>query len=179
VLAYDVPGDLVEIGTFTGETAALIGKVAHGEARGAPRRVHVYDTFDAMWGAADPLASTLRAFAELGAPPPEVHRGRFEQTLPQALPERIAFAHLDTGCGRDPQAHADQIAWLLELVYPRLAPGAIVSLMDYHDPVEHQAMICPNPGVKPGADRFLADKPEKVSVLHGGDYGHGYFRRAR
>src|SRR4051812_10022447 len=42
LLAYDVPGDFIEIGCFTGQTAVLISRVLHGESK-SPRTMHVYD----------------------------------------------------------------------------------------------------------------------------------------
>src|SRR5262245_55826411 len=43
VLAYDVPGDLVELGTLRGSTAVLIESVIRMFGRG--QALHVYDTF--------------------------------------------------------------------------------------------------------------------------------------
>ena len=184
VLAYDVPGDVVEIGTLRGETAALLGRVVAGH--GVGRAVHVYDAFlDSS--PADVAASA----AAVGAPPPAVHAGWFRDTLPAELPDRVCFTHVDVHW---PGADADleaTVAHVLGAVYPRLAHGSVVVIADYCDPAAYNRPGChfphaiatrawwnPYPAIASACDAFLRDKPERMSPLYGGCFSHGYFRKA-
>jgi hypothetical protein len=65
----------------------------------------------------------------------------------------------------------------LESVYPRMSPGAGCLLMDYHDPAITVRGNDENPGLKKACDEFFKDKEEKVFVLYGNQYSHGYFRK--
>ena len=177
VLAYDVPGEVLEVGTFTGETAVLLAKVLEGEGQRARRELHVYDAFRPMWNSGNPRTQLAANFDALGLTQPHVHEGFFAETIPSQLPERVAFVHLDCGFGGDPKEHAEEITRLLTHLYPRMSKGAICSLVDYSDPREVDRVTDSNPGVKPGCDRFLADKPEKPSILYAAEYGHAYFRK--
>jgi O-methyltransferase len=176
VLAYQVPGDLVEVGCFTGQTAVLFAKVLAGEGDGS-RKLHVYDSFEGLWDTPNPLQSLKDNFAAHGLSLPELHAGWFKETIPSQLPEAISFAHIDCGWGGDPAEHGKVIHEVMSHIYPRLARGAICSIVDYSDPREVPEVEDANPGVKPAFDAFLANKPEKVSVLYGCEYGHGYFRK--
>lgn len=175
ILAYDVPGEIVEFGSFAGESAVLMATVVKGESAG--RVMHVYDTFSPAWHERDPRGRLLQRFQERDLPAPIVHQGYFEETIPAQLPERLAFVNIDCGYGGDPMKHAETMVHLLTHAYPRMARGAICALVDYVAPnVDHYATT-ENPGVQIGCDRFMADKPEKISVMHAGEYGHAYFRK--
>lgn len=176
VLAYQVPGDFIEVGTFTGSSAVLITRVIAGEAT-TPRTLHVYDSFVAHWGEPDPRGRLEANFRERKLMLPAIHQGTFSETMPAQLPQQIAFVNIDCGFGGDPRQHADTIGSVLEAVYPRLAQGAVVSLIDYWDAAETAGVMNVNPGVHLGCTRFLADKPERVSVLYAAEYLHGYFRK--
>ncbi|MET0284186.1 MAG: TylF/MycF/NovP-related O-methyltransferase [Polyangiales bacterium] len=174
VLAYDVPGDLIELGTFVGYTGVLIGKVLQAEGDGT-RTLHLYDTFTPLWNEPDPRAACERNFRDHGLPLPSMHAGLFHDTLPTQLPAKVSFVHVDCGWGTDADEHGRVIRDAMAEVYPRLSRGAICSLIDYgsrEDLPENQ-----NPGVKPAIDAFLADKPEEISVLYAAEYGHAYFRK--
>ncbi|HEU5321017.1 MAG TPA: TylF/MycF/NovP-related O-methyltransferase, partial [Methylomirabilota bacterium] len=113
---------------------------------------------------------TLAAnFRRHGLRPPEIHAGWFQDTLPTRLPDRICFAHLDGD-------YYDSIMVSLAHVYPRLSPGAVCLIDDYHDPSFGPGWNL-LPGVKKACDEFLADKPERVSMLYAAEYSHGYFRK--
>jgi O-methyltransferase len=174
VLAYDVPGDLIELGTFVGYSGVLIGKILKEEGDGT-RALHLYDTFTPLWNEPDPRAACEKNFVQNGLEVPQLHVGLFAETLPSQLPERVSFVHVDCGWGTDAEEHGRVIRAAMEQVYPRMPRGAICSLIDYGSPEdvpENQ-----NPGVKPAIDAFLADKPEKISPLYAAEYGHGYFRK--
>lgn len=175
VLAYQVPGEIIEVGTYTGETAVLMQNVIDGED--PSRRLHVYDSFESSWGSAVPLEDLKQNFRKYSGKLPRIHQGRFEKVMPQELPDRIALVHLDCGFGGPPAEHEAVLRFVLTHIYPRLSPGAICSIVDYWD-ADLQVGVPPaNPGVKPALDGFLVEKPERVSALYAGEYAHGYFRR--
>jgi O-methyltransferase len=183
VLTFGVPGDVVELGSHGGSSAALFQLVL--DQFDPARRLHVYDAF--VRPPADVLLSNFR---ELGLRTPEVHAGWFSDTLPGQLPERVCFAHIDLGPGRSPAALEDDVRLCLEAVYPRLSPGAVVLLADYCEPDVYdrpgyhfpRAVLSRRqwhlyPQVKRACDAFLAGKPEQVFALYGGAYSHGFFRK--
>lgn len=181
VLVYDVPGDFVELGCNAGLSAVLFQKIIsyYDESR----ELHVYDSFEGLPDAKSADGDTsfkkgemrttkdtlISNFKSAGLKPPHVHVGWFDKTLPTELPEIIAFSHLDGD-------FYDSLKVSLDYVYPRLSKGAVCLIDDYCDP-----SVCniwnKLPGVKRACDEFLADKPEKVSVLHAGEYAHGFFHK--
>ncbi|MCA9582556.1 MAG: hypothetical protein KC416_12230, partial [Myxococcales bacterium] len=176
VCAYGVSGAFVEIGCFIGETAQVIGTVM--KEHGVDGPLFLFDSFEKDFGhsGAD-LQRVLRQNlerAQLKAP--SIVAGRFEETLLTHLPDKIAFCHIDCGFGGDPSLHADVVELCLQQVYPKLSSRAIVALMDYHDGT-HASARNSNPGARIGADRFLADKPEKMCAIFAGDGAQGYFRK--
>lgn len=183
VLASSVPGDFVEIGCHHG-SSALLFQVVLGQ-HDCVRRLHVYDAFFAS-----SPEELLANFHALGQTLPQVHRGLFRDTLPKQLPAQVAFAHVDVGWGQPFAEHRDIVLSCLEGLYPRLASNAICVLADYCEPkiYERNRFVPPSavkasdrwnpyPAVKDACDAFLADKPEAVTVLFGGPYSHGYFRK--
>ena len=78
--------------------------------------------------------------------------------------------------GGDVARHKQLMLFCLEHVYARMTPSAICLLMDYCDHKLVDAWDC-NPGVKLACDEFFKEKSESISVLYGGEYCHGYFRK--
>jgi O-methyltransferase len=109
-------------------------------------------------------------FRRHGLPEPVIHRGWFNETLPDGLPERIAFAHLDGD-------FYDSIKVSIERVYPRLSCGAICLVDDYNDPAVNPRGWNLLPGAKKACDEFFADKPEKLVPIYAGRYSHAFFRK--
>jgi O-methyltransferase len=180
-----VPGEVVELGCHEGITAVLLQQTLDELA--SDKRLHVFDSFaglpaptaeDARGGAPATQAGALavsedsvrRTFARHQVRPPEIHKGWFDKTLPASLPAAVAFAHLDG------DLYSSTLTGL-EHVYPRLAPGAVVVLDDYHDPERLPTRWSLFPGVKQACDEFLADKPERVQPLLGGHECHGFFSK--
>jgi O-methyltransferase len=177
VVESRVPGDIVECGCFEGKTTALLTRML-GEW-GEPRPVHVFDSFGSTYflGEASVEEALRQNFAQVNLPLPVIHRGLFQETIPEQLPEQIAFVHLDCGGYENPAIHQRSLEHCLSHLYPRLSPGGICVLMDYNDGtfVEIDDAL---PGVRRALDNFLADKPEKRTLLWGGQGGMAYFRRA-
>ena len=95
-------------------------------------------------------------FETCGLPEASVHVGWFADSCPKNLPSVISFAHLDDDLYLS-------IKESLELVYPRLAKGAIVVVDDYCDPsrlLRHDIF----PGSFDACDEFFRDKPEIMQV---------------
>ena len=82
VLAYQVDGALIELGSFTGQIATLIARIVAAE--GCGQELHVYDTFGAAFGSADPLGELKRNFESLELPLPTIHAGLFNLLCTQA-----------------------------------------------------------------------------------------------
>jgi O-methyltransferase len=172
VLHHDVPGALVELGCFAGETAAMIQKINQTEGE-PPKELHLFDSFEVGFALSEPVRHVLEGnFERHGLPLPVIHEGRFDATLPTELPDQIAFAHVDCGFGGDQDDHAKLVIYCLEHIYPRMAPKGIILLMDYVHP-----QVWPswdgNAGAGRGADAFFADKEETVTVLFAGEMSQG------
>ncbi len=176
VLAFGVPGDLVELGCYAGDTTRTIAKA--WQQLGMHRGLHVYDDFKFdPKGMGDVREQFIASFAQSGLTLPTIHMGDLHSMLHDELPEKIAFAHIDLGFEEEPRLIAQLVRKSLENIYPRMTPGSVCVLMDYHDPTRTlQGWDC-SPGVKLACDRFFADKQEKMQVLFGGEYSHGFFRR--
>jgi O-methyltransferase len=203
VLLLDIPGEVVELGCYNGHTAALLGRTL--EDFGSSKRLCLFDSFSGQPaptpedGASPfregslvvPQDSIARTFAGFGVKyVPEVFAGWFKDTLPEHLPDKIAFAHIDCD-------FYAPVLECLENIYPRLSKGAVVVVDDYYDPDLHPKImegyntnvyhknngrkfsrINFFPGVKLACDEFFSDKPEKMSVLISADDTHAYFRKA-
>lgn len=170
VLVYGVPGEVVDVGVLTGQTAGLFGRVLREYA--PERKVHGYNLFA---GGPAQINQVLANFASVGAEPPVLHRGRVEDTLPSQLPKNVCFASVDLG-SPDNGDIAGSVRHCLEALYPVLSTGAVCVLQDYCDKQLYDGWD-PWPAVKKGADAFFVDKPESVSVLYAGYYSHGFFRK--
>jgi len=138
VLAYDVEGDVVELGCNEGQSSILIQKTIVESKKS--KKLHLFDSFEGLPNPADvdgrsfrggELNTTERSlrenFEKYEVPIPEIHKGWFENTLPISLPDKVCFAYLDGD-------FYESILTSLKYVYPRLAKGAICLIDDYCDP---------------------------------------------
>ncbi|TWR27198.1 hypothetical protein FPZ42_09225 [Mucilaginibacter achroorhodeus] len=176
VINTGVEGDVVELGTFTGQCAALFGKVITDS--GSKVQLHVYDSFGVSFKFKGDIENKLKEnFTSAGLPLPLIHKGNFFDTLPIELPEKLCFVHIDCGFGGNAEEHKEVMLHCLNSVYPRMSPGALCVLMDYNDPAENGIMPNIAPGVKMACDEFLTNKPETITALYGNSYLHAYFRK--
>jgi len=183
VLAYRVPGELVELGCNEGQSSVLIQKII--ELYDPSRTLHVFDSFEGL--PAPTSADGEKAFLQEGKLKttrevlienfkkkhlrlPKIHQGWFDQTLPKELPDEICFAYLDGD-------YYESILVSLQYVYPRLASGAICLIDDYADPLSDPSGWNKLPGVKKACDEYLAGKREEMSGLYAGEMSHGFFRK--
>lgn len=181
VLVAQVEGDVAEVGCNAGKTSVFLRMVM--EYFDPDRELHVYDSFQGL-PAPGPYDNYLRegecrarphdvldTFARWGLVPPIIHEGWFDETLPEELPDKIAFAYIDVDFYGPTKT-------TLEHVYPRLTKGAIAVFDDYCDREKNPQAWDSLPGPKRACDEFFVDKPERVSVLVGiNDLAFGYVRR--
>jgi hypothetical protein len=158
IFEENVPGDIVELGVFKGNSAAVLAYL--GRKHG--RTTYLFDTFSGfdardLTGADDgrhvEFADTsLEAVKTLVGNDRVVYvKGFFpESTAEVALPGTIAVAHIDCDL-RAPMSAG------LELFYPRLAPGGLFILHDYSSGYW--------PGAKDAIDEFFATRPEKPVLM--------------
>jgi O-methyltransferase len=171
-LAFGVVGDFVEVSHNRGSTAHVIASVI--DHHSAPATFHLFD--NSLDGEAH-YPKTLLDPRACGSCTVKLHEGEHEDTLPHELPATIAFAHIDCGQGDPPDLHCQRILYCLRAIYPRMSPGAICMLMDYHDPLRAVSGRDVEPGVKMACDHFLLHKPECMQLLFGGQSSHGFFRK--
>ena len=174
----EVPGEIVELGSFTGTTAALIQEtILKCESN---KLLHVYDTFESLYHlkTTNTLNSFKQKFEENNIRLPEIHKGLFQNTVPRDLPNIISFAHIDCGTGVDSISHKELILHCLNHIYERMPKGSICVLMDYHDAQKTIKGFNNNKGVKLACDEFFEDKSEKMEIIFGGYFSHAYFLKS-
>jgi|TARA_Y100000310_G_scaffold334739_2_gene415133 O-methyltransferase len=164
VIKRKVSGAILEVGVAEGHTSAFIARVMRH--LNCKKEFHVYDSFKGMPAPSiedgeDNMLSEGDLAVKKGkykcvfrnmtdGELPIIHEGWIENTMPEELPEKIAFAYIDVDFYK-PTLHA------LNSIYPRLSPGAVVVIDDYHHPQL--------PGIAPAVERFFADKPEEFIVI--------------
>lgn len=172
LLVFGVPGDIVEFGSYEGQSAALLRMTA--DRYDPARRLHVYDAF-----AGSALLRFQGNFNQLGLALPVIHRGVLPDTVVE-LPERICFAHIDISPGPTSNwldgtqiAPGATIRRVLEGIYSRMSLHGIILLNDYWLP-EQTEVLYQNATVRATANAFFADKPEEIVCLHGGNSAHAF-----
>ncbi len=175
VLAYGVEGALVEIGPMTGTSAVMAQWIVGVEGAGQP--LQVFEGTPCEQDSPRAVGALSEPFLATSGIAPIFHTGDLRDTIPRELPAQIAYVNLDCGYGLTAAEHAALLAHLLAQLYPRLARGAVCSLFEYWRGGWHDHIYDAHPGVRPAADAFMADKPEKITVLHGGERAHAYFRK--
>jgi O-methyltransferase len=181
IILLKIPGDVVELGCYDGITSIIMQKTL--DQFNSAKCIHVYDSFEGLPKQVKEDKGSIfiqgdmrvnkykliKNYIKYHTKLPEIHKGWFRDTLPQGLPNKICFAHLDGD-------FYTSILESLTYVYPKLAKGAIVVIDDYCDPKIHNVNNI-LPGVKKACDDFFRDKPEKMYVLIAGCESHGYFRK--
>ena len=167
VIREGVPGHVVELGCFEGETTMLMRRLLD-ELNETHRELHVYDSWEGVPSAASqdetlpgipPFEKGMcraqrttftASFEQRGLRLPFVHSGWFGNIPDVDYPSPIAFAFFD---GDMYSSITDSFV----KVYPKLAARARVVIDDY----EWERL----PGVKRACADFLRDKPEKEVAL--------------
>jgi predicted O-methyltransferase YrrM len=163
----EVPGAVLECGTYRGATALLLAVLAR--MSGLDKTTVLLDTFTGIPDTcpydpsravgefqppADQVATIRRQAALLGvADRVEVYSGRFDETLPRFLartPMRLAFVHID--------ANTYSGTWdACRYGLPAVSPGGIVCFDDYNG-------MC-DLGARLAIDRYLgsASRPHPLA----------------
>jgi O-methyltransferase len=169
----DVPGDFAEFGVALGGSAILIANAAEG------RQFHGFDVFGLIpeptsgkddeksrqryrrirsgksagidgqlyYGYRKDLFSEVKdSFSRHGFPVGEngvhLYKGLFEKTWPTASVDALALVHIDCDW-------YDPVVYCLEGVGPKLSPGGVIIIDDYHD----------YGGCRTAVEEFLTDNP--------------------
>ncbi len=157
VVQSGVPGDVVEMGCYRGDTSLLLQRALSGSGK----RLYLYDSFAGLplKGPADispagqqfkagALAASrvdlARRFKRAGLRSPVIVKGWFEELDQSKLPLKICFGLLDSD-------FYSSISASLKLVSDRLAPGGCLVVDDY----QSEAL----PGVARAVDEWLAIRP--------------------
>jgi hypothetical protein len=147
-----VPGAVAELGVFKGSSAKIIRQFAPN------RELYLFDTFEGFpeeHAKRDPTGTGTGGYASgldqvrdfVGDDPAIKYcKGMFPETA-SMVPESTKFALVHLDCDLYTPTKA-----AMEFFYPRLAPGGLLILHDYHSGCW--------PGVTQAADEYLADKPE-------------------
>jgi len=90
----------------------------------------------------------------------EIHEGWINDTLPNTLPDKICYAHIDCDL-------YEPILFSLETIYNKLTSGAICIIDDYK--------WLWFPGATKAVDDFMSNKSEKLNVLP--NTIHAYFTK--
>ena len=158
VLDDGVPGDMVELGVYKGNSSSLLAALARPEKR----HVYLFDTFSGfdqrdlqgVDGERNLLFSdtSLEGVKRLvGTDGVTYVPGFFpDSTINMTLPAKIAVAHIDCDLYQPMKA-------ALECFYPRVSPGGILLLHDYSS--GHW------PGVRQAVDEFFQKLPERPVLI--------------
>ncbi len=131
--AIHVPGDFVECGVWKGYCSAFLADYL--DFSQIEKIFYLYDTFEGIPPEYDSEKHDSPLFREAGlyesvlqrfSPWPNVRpvRGPVPQIFTEALPERVAFLHLDMNSSKS------EIA-ALEVLFDRISPGGVIVFDDY------------------------------------------------
>lgn len=133
----EVPGDVVEFGCYVGTTSVYLAEAV----RGTGKQLWLYDSFEGLpekrtedaspageqFRAGELLATKkelIRNLKQANVPMPRITKGWFSDLTTEQVPAEISFAFLDGD-------YYDSILDPLRLIWPRLAPGAVIVIDDY------------------------------------------------
>lgn len=162
VLDRYVAGDVVELGCYVGTASLFLAKALAGSGR----ELYLYDSFAGLpektaedaspaglqFKAGELLATKKQLIQNLkkaNVALPKIKKAWFDELKPSDLPDKIAFAFLD---GDYYQSIMDS----LKLVWPKLAPGAVVVVDDYSNPAL--------PGASKAVDEWLKTHQASLKV---------------
>ncbi|GAA1029423.1 hypothetical protein GCM10009557_17840 [Virgisporangium ochraceum] len=182
MVGESVAGVVVELGCFRGAMSVWMRAVLD-DAGDTDREIWVFDSFrglpepgehDSDHLGAGEIATTVPDFLathdKWQLRYPVIHEGWFEETLPRALTQPIAFAYLDGD-------FYDSILVSLEHTVPLLSRKGALIIDDYADVERNPRAWNGLPGVKRASDHYFG-LPSPVEVVAGtGDLAFGRYRR--
>ena len=151
-----VPGDLVELGCYKGDTSLMLAELI----RGSGKKLWIYDSFEGLPEKSEQDQSVVgenfkagellvtkrevkERFLRSGLPVPVIKKAWFNELEPTDLPSKICFAFLD---GDFYQSIKDS----LRLVESFMTEGGVILVHDY----KNEAL----PGVARAVDEWKKDK---------------------
>ncbi len=131
--ALAIEGDFVECGVFRGFCSAVIARYLDFEK--IDKTFYLYDTFEGIPEEYNSEKIEAPVYAEPGIhesvvrrfsqyPNVRIVKGIVPETFAEAVPERVAFLHLDLNSSKS------EIA-ALETLFDRVSPGGVVVFDDY------------------------------------------------
>lgn len=171
ILNEGLRGDIVELGVYRGNSAALLANLARRHSR----RLYLFDTFtgfdrrdftgvDSHRRPGFANVSLERVTQLVGTQDVFCVPGFFPESCAQIeLPKEIVLAHLDCDLYEPTKAG-------LERFYPRVVPGGVIIVHDYSSGYW--------PGVTRAVDEFFIDRPERPILLPDRS-GSAIIRKAR
>lgn len=161
VLARGIAGDIAEFGCYIGTTSLFMRRLLDEMGLSDHRQLYAYDSFvglpektaedDSPTGVqfkvGELIASKkqlLRQFYRAGLTPPLIYKGWFNELGAEQLPKTLAYAFLDGD-------FYESIIDSLELAWPRLVSGGVITVDDYQRPAL--------PGVERALVQFFRGKP--------------------
>jgi O-methyltransferase len=165
-LGRGTDGDVVELGCYIGTTTLFMRRLMNHFEAG--KLLYAYDSFEGLPAKVTQDASGageqfqggelsvskkqfLREFQKASLQAPITHKGWFKDLQPDQLPQQISFAFLDGD-------FYESIIDSLRLVWPRLSPGAVITIDDY----QRDAL----PGVERAVRDFFQGKAVRVHHEH-------------
>ena len=162
VVENNVPGDVVEFGCYVGTTSVYLAKLLEGTGR----QLYLYDSFEGLpdkvakdqspvglqFKAGELLATKRQLVTNLkraNVTMPMIKKGWFSQLTDADVPNTISFAFLDGD-------YYHSVLDPLKLIWPRLAPGAVIVVDDY----ANEAL----PGAGRAVDEWLQSHTGKLTV---------------
>lgn len=169
ILEKGVEGDVTEFGCYIGTTSVFIRRILDGAGQSSKRRFYAYDSFVGLpekTTADNSTAGTqfkggeltisknqfLNTFYKARLSPPITYKAWFKDLSATQLPDKLAYAFLDSD-------FYESIIDSLELVWPRLSVGGVITIDDY----ERTAL----PGVTKAVLHFFIGKNIALHHEHG------------
>lgn len=165
ILMSNHMGDIIEVGCFEGLTAVMFAKTL--EIYNSKRKLFLYDSFQGLQNFSNndkniflekgtcksSIVQVVNNFKKFNTKLPVVVVGNIEDTFPQKLPKKIAFAHLDLDLYTPTFIS-------LKYIFPRLVKGGIIVMDDFGHPLI--------PGVKKAVEHYFKKNEIKIVQLYSG-----------
>ena len=168
ILQAKVPGDIAEFGCYIGTSTMFMRRLLDTIKESGQRKLYAYDSFSGLPEKTSPDSSRtgeqfkggelsvtkkqfLNEFRKANLLPPITHKGWFNAISAEQLPDQLAYAFLDGD-------FYESIIDSLRLVWPRLAPGGVITIDDYQ-----RAAL---PGVERAVADFFQNKAIKLHHEH-------------
>lgn len=163
-----VPGDLVEMGCYKGDTSLLLASLlVENHVDKSVKKLWIYDSFEGLPEKSGFDESVLgvdfkggelfvtkrevkERFLRAGLPVPVIKKAWFSDLTLDDLPHEIAFAFLDGD-------FYESIRDSLRLVGPRMNPGGTLVVHDYTNPAL--------PGVKKAVDEWRRTQDKQFRLI--------------